>query len=1051
MMRNFRAQSTIALLAVVLVAMDRPASAQPAMELVPTAEVDTALFAGLSYRNVGPVRGGRSITVSGSSSRPLEYYFGATGGGLWKTTDAGTTWRPVTDGKIASSSVGAVAQCEVDPDIVYLGMGEVQLRGNIMQGDGAYRSTDGGETWTHVGLPESHAIGRIRVHPTDCDIAWAAVLGHPYGPHPERGVYRTTDGGETWQKVLYRNETTGAVDLVVDPSNPDVLYAGLWEVYRTSWGMYSGGPGSGLFKSTDGGVNWEELTLKQGLPEGLWGKVGVSVSGADPDRVFAIIEADSGGVFRSDDAGETWTRTNDDRRLRQRAFYYTRIFADPVDRDLVYVLNVSFHKSTDGGETFPTTIRPPHGDNHDLWIAPNDNQRMINGNDGGGNVSWNGGETWTDQDFPTAQLYHITTTNHIPYWVCGAQQDNSTACMPSNGWRQMADIVAVGGGESGYIANDPEDPNIFYAGSYGGLMTRFDYRTGESERINVWPENPMGHSSEDIRERFQWTYPIVFSRTGPKRLYTGSQHLWMTTTEGMRWERLSPDLTRADPETLGPSGGPITRDQTGVETYGTIFTIAPSPHDENTIWTGSDDGYVQLTRDHGATWSNVTPPDLPEFARISLVEVSPHRPGTAYVAAKRYQLDDRQPYIYRTDDYGESWTKIVSGVADGHFVHAVREDLVRPGLLFAGTEHGVYISFDDGASWRSFNRNLPDVQVPDLVVKDNDLVIATHGRSAYVMDNISPLRQLETPVIADAVHLFDPADAERGVDGSLPITYYLKTDATRVTIEIVDAGSNVVRSYVGTREAEGPGGGRVGEEVEDTGGRFGRGGGGRVNTDAGTNRFSWDMRHEGPTTFEDMIMWAAGSNGPRVMPGSYTVRLQVDDEAAQTQAFEVGMDPRHVDVTMEDLQRQFDLAIQVRDRTSQANQAVIDIRSIETGIDDRIEKDATVREQGEALEAKLSAVEEEIYQVRNQSNQDPLNFPIKLNNKLAALQGAVEGVHGAPTEQTYTVFEVLSEQLDARLVELYQILDTDLASFNELLESKGLEPIPDPRPRTTTD
>jgi hypothetical protein len=739
-----------------------------------------------------------------------------------------------------------------------------------------------------------------------------------------------------------------------------------------------------------------------------------------------------------------------ERRLRQRAFYYTRIYADPVDRDVVYVLNVSFHKSTDGGETFPITIRPPHGDNHDLWIASNDNQRMVQGNDGGGNVSWNGGETWTEQDYPTAQLYHVTTTSHVPYWVCGAQQDNSTACMPSNGWRQMASIVAVGGGESGYIANDPENPNIFYAGSYGGLMTRFDYATGESERINVWPENPMGHSSEDIRERFQWTYPIVFSRTGPKRLYTGSQHLWMTTTEGMSWERISPDLTRADPSTLGPSGGPITRDQTGVETYGTIFTIAPSPHDANTIWTGSDDGYVQITRDHGGTWKNVTPPDLPEFARISLIEVSPHRPGTAYVAAKRYQLDDRQPYIYRTDNYGETWVKTVSGIADGHFVHAVREDIVRPELLFAGTEHGVYISFDNGARWQTFNRNLPDVQVPNLVLKDNDLVIATHGRSAYVMDNVSALRQLSAAVVASDVHLFDPIDPKRGIDNTLPITYRLTEPADRVTIDIIDAGGNTVRTYTGTRMAAGPGGGRVGVEVDDDEGPRRGGGGGRVQTEAGTNRFSWDMRVDGPVTFPNMIMWAAGSNGPRVPPGMYTIRLQVDDEAAQTQAIEIGMDPRMLDVTMEDLRRQFELAIQIRDRTTQANQAVIDVRKIYTDIQDRVGKDGSIATQAEQLRGKLGGVEQELYQVRNQSNQDPLNYPIKLNNKLAALQGAVEGVHGAPTAQTYVVFEELSGRLDVQLEALNQIIITDLAEFNRLLQSKGLEPIPDPRARPVT-
>ncbi len=985
-------------------------------------DVDTAFFRGLSYRNVGPVRGGRSIAVGGSTSRPLEYWFGATGGGVWKTTDAGTTWRPMSDGHFRSSSVGAIGVCQPNPDIVYVGMGEVQLRGNVMQGDGIYRTDDGGRTWRHIGLPESQAIGRVRVHPENCDIAYAAVLGHTFGPHPERGVYRTTDGGATWELVLRRNETTGAVDLVMDPSNPDVLFAGFWDVQRSSWGLTSGGPGSGMFKSTDGGDTWTELTDRPGLPTRPWGKVGVSVSGADPNRIYAIIEARDGGVFRSDDGGQTWERTNEERKLRQRAFYYTRIYADPVEKDVVYVLNVGFFRSTDGGVTFDQQIRVPHGDNHDLWIDPANNERMVEANDGGANVTWNGGETWTEQDYPTAQLYHITVTNHDPYWVCGAQQDNSTACVPSSGWRQMAPLVAVGGGESGYIASDPENPNIFYAGNYGGTLTRYDYTTGTQESVNVWPENPMGHSSEDITERFQWTFPIVFSRTGPKRLYVGSQHLWVTTTDGKSWTRISPDLTRADASTMGPSGGPITLDQTGVETYATIFTIAPSPHDANTIWTGSDDGYVQLTRDHGASWSNITPRDLPELSRISLVEVSPHVAGKAYVAAKRHQFDDRDPYIYRTTDFGRTWTKIVNGIEPGHYVHAVREDPVRQGLLYAGTEHGVYISFDDGESWLPFSRNLPDVQVPDLMIKGNDLVIATHGRSAYIMEGLEVVRELSPSVIAAGVHLFDPGDVRRNMENSVPVTYYLAKEPDSLTVEFVAPDGAVVRSFGSAQEA-GP----------------------RPPARTGTNRFNWDMRYDGFTRFDNMILWAAGSQGPRVLPGDWRVRMKVDpaDAEPQTleQSFTIRMDPRFPEVTMEDLQAQHDLAMQVRDRTSQANEAVIAIRDLKQQIDDRATQDETVRQPGDELSEKLTGVEGEIYQYRNQSNQDPLNYPIKLNNKLAALLRAVEGVHGRPTEQSYRVFEVLSEQLDQELDRLNVIITNDLARFNELLRAKGLQPV----------
>ena len=1014
------------------------------------ASVDTAFFGGLSYRSVGPVRGGRSIAVGGSSSRPYEYYFGATGGGVWKTNDGGTTWRPVTDRHFTSSSVGAIGVCEANPDVVYVGMGEVAFRGNIMQGDGMYKTSDAGRTWSHIGLPESQAIGRVRVHPANCDIAYAAVLGHSYGPNPDRGVYKTTDGGKSWNKVLFKSNNTGAVDLSMDPSNPNVLYAAFWQVQRSSWGMESGGPEGGIYKTTDGGANWTELTRNQGLPKGLWGKVGITVSGADPNRVWALIEADEGGVYRSDDGGTTWTRTNEERKLRQRAFYYTRIYADPKEKDVVYALNTGFYKSTDGGKTFPTSFRVPHGDNHDLWVAPNDNKRMINANDGGGNVSVNGGETWTDQDYPTSQLYHIIATNHTPYWVCGAQQDNSTACVRGRGWPQMAPLVSVGGGESGYIANDPRNPNIFFAGSYGGLLTRFDYATGNSQVINVWPENPMGHSSSDIRERFQWTFPIVFSVKTPQRLYVGSQHLWMTTNEGKSWTRISPDLTRHDPKTMGPSGGPITKDQTGVETYATIFTIAPSPHDENVIWTGSDDGYVQVTRDHGKSWSNVTPKELPDFARISMIDVSPHRPGAAYVAAKRHQSDDRAPYAYKTEDYGRSWTKITKGIAANDFVHVVREDPVRPGLLFAGTEHGVYISFDDGANWRPFNQNLPrSVQVADLVLKDNDLVIGTHGRSAYVMDNITSLRQLNPSVIAAETHLFDPVDATRGLDQNVAINYFLKRANQKVEIDILDARGQVIRTFssAAPQQAERPAGG------DDEENPFRGGGAPRVSNRAGVNRFSWDMRYPGPITFPNMILWAAGSNGPRALPGDYTVRMRVENAPAVSQPFRITMDPRSPHITMADLQAQFDLAMQVRDRTSAANDGVVRIRDVKNQIDDRVKQanDLKFADAANQLKEKLAKVEEELYQVRNQSSQDPLNYPIKLNNKLAALLGAVEGVEGRPTDQSYEVFKELSARLDQQLTWLNAIFTTDVPQFNERwLRPKNLAPIAVPAVRPVT-
>src|SRR5437867_4109250 len=694
------------------------------------ARVDSTLFRGMEWRTIGPNRGGHSIAVAGSASRPLEYYFGATGGGLWKTTDGGVSWRPVTDGQLHSSSVGAVAVSESNPDVVYIGMGETCIRGNIMQRDGVYKSADAGKTWTHLGLAETHAISKIRIDPRNPDVVYVAAFGHPAGRNAERGVYKSTDGGKSWRKVLYRDDRTGAIDLSLDPKNPNVLYAALWQAYRITWQMSSGGAGSGLFKSSDGGESWTEITRNTGLPAGVVGRIGVAVSPADGNRVYALIENADGGVFRSDDAGATWKRTNTERKLRQRAFYYTHVTADPQIKDRVYVLNVGFYRSDDGGARFDSSLAAPHGDNHDFWIAPNDNQRMIEANDGGGTVSVNGGKTWSEEDYPTAQLYHVATTTDFPYHVCGAQQDNSTLCLPSNDWsnlrgartRRLGDwMYDVGGGESGYIAPDPKDPNIFYAGSQGALLTRYDRSNGQIRDVQVFPRFFSGEPSSALPERWQWTYPIVFSPKDPSILYTSSQHLWKSVDQGQTWQRISTDLTRADTSTLGYSGGPITGDMNGPEVYGTIFAIAPSYHDSNIIWTGSDDGLAYLTRDGGKTWTNITPPGLPKFARISIIDASRHDAGTAYLAAKNYLLDDRAPYIYRTHDFGKSWTKITTGIRADDYTHVVRDDPARAALLYAGTEHGVYVSWDDGEHWHSLSLNLPDAQVPDIVVEDYDL------------------------------------------------------------------------------------------------------------------------------------------------------------------------------------------------------------------------------------------------------------------------------------------------------------------------------------------
>ena len=967
------------------------------------ATYDGSLFQSLKWKNIGPNRGGRSITSAGSVKRPNEYYFGATGGGLWKTTDGGTTWKPVTDGQIKSSSVGAVAVSESNPDVVYIGMGETELRGNIMQGDGVYKSSDAGKTWTHIGLGDTQAISRIRVHPTNPDIVYVSALGHPYGPNAERGIFRSKDGGKTWQKVLYHDDKVGAVDLAMDPNNPNVLFAALWDVYRTPWLLNDGGPGSGLYKSIDGGDHWAEITRNPGLPLGTIGKIGVSVSGADSKRVYAIVEADDGGVFVSNDAGATFQKITDDRKVRQRAFYYSRIYADPKAIDTVYVMNTAFFKSTDGGKEFKP-IRVPHGDNHDLWIASNDPRRMVNSNDGGANVSINGGESWTAQPFPTAQLYHVATTKDFPYHVCGAQQDNTTVCVASDGGRNHNNPRApvgswmydVGGGESGYIAPDPKNPDIFYAGSQGALLMRYDRSSGKSRDIQVYPLFFSGMPASSLKERWQWTFPIVFSPEDSNTLYTSSQHLWKTTNKGQSWEAISQDLTKADPKTLGDSGGPITKDQNGPEIYGTIFTIAPSLQDANTIWTGSDDGLAYVTRDGGKNWANVTPPGMPEFARISLIDASPNANGTAYLCAKRYQLDDRGPYIYKTGDFGKTWTKIVNGIPKDDFVHAVREDPARKGLLYAGTEHGIFVSFDDGANWQSLLLGLPDTQVSDIVVEKNDLVIATHGRSFYVLEDIGPLRQMKPEVVTSGLYLFQPRTALRPVSPT-PIDYYLSKPADKVVIDILDAKGAVVRTYTGTPADDKPKKGVAddGGDEEFRGPRVGP-----VPRKAGVNRYSWDLRYPGANTFEGMILWSArAEQGPLAAPGDYAVRITANGQTS-TQPLKVEKDPRLTDVSQADLEEQFQLAMKVRDEVSEADDMVVLIRKAK----------ATA---SPALKDRLSTIEEELYQVRNRSNQDPLNFPIKLNNQIAALERVIETGDAKPTDQSYVVYKELTARLNA--------------------------------------
>jgi photosystem II stability/assembly factor-like uncharacterized protein len=1031
--------------------------------------IDTLAYAAMRWRNIGPLRGGRSVAAAGSEARPNEYWMGTTGGGVFKTTDGGVNWTPVSD-RYFGGTIGAIAVAPSNPDIVYVGGGEYAIRGNVSHGDGVYKTTDGGRTWRYMGLVETRHISKIRVHPRNPNLVYVAALGQVFGPNPERGVFKSDDGGVTWRRVLFRNDSTGAIDLSMDPNDPMVLYAGLWQAWRTPWQLVSGGAGSGLFKSVDGGETWTEITRNPGLPRGLIGNVGISVSPPQPSRVYAIIEAEDGGVFRSDDGGATWTKVNSERRLRQRAWYYTRIYADTRDPNTVYVSNVQFLKSTDGGRTW-TAIRTPHGDSHDLWIAPENNQRMIEANDGGANVTTDGGQSWTEQDYLTAQFYHVTTTNHFPYRVCGAQQDNSTICgssRPVSG--SVRDWYEAGGGESGYIAARPDDPDIIYAGSYGGLLTRLDARTGIVRNITAWPMNPMGHSAGELKYRFQWTYPIVISPHDPNVLYVAANVVFRSTNEGQSFEIISPDLTRADPRTLGPSGGPITRDQTSVEYYGTIFALAESPVERGVIWAGSDDGLIHVTRDNGRTWTNVTPPGLPPWTRISIIEASPHRAGSAYVAANRYQMNDFRPYLYKTRDYGRTWTKITDGIRPGDFTRAIREDPEREGLLYAATERGVWVSFDDGTWWQSLQLNLPPVPIHDIVVKEGDLVAASHGRSFFILDDLSPLRQLRREVLEKEVHLFQPRPTYRvPFYGGVQVWYWLQRGGQRVTLEFLDGRGQVIQRYTSApdqpqraepdRAAEqarldslrnlgvlpasvAPAGPAPSMGPAD--GPFGGPAAVRLPNAQGLNRFAWNLRYPDASRFEGMILWAAGTTGPVAPPGTYTVRLTVGDRTPESQRFTVLKDPRS-SATQADLEEQFALLLRIRDKTTEANDAVRLIRNVKSQLAER-QRQAGVR--GGALDrlarpfvAELSAVESEIYQVRNESAQDPLNFPIRLNNKIAALAGVVGSAEGKPTAQAVEVFRILSDSLAIQTGRLRRALDGSLPAINREIERLGLAPI----------
>lgn len=1017
----------------------KPAPAQPAPTAAASQFFDEKLFNSLRWRNIGPHRGGRSAAVTGVAGKPNLFYFGGTGGGVWRTQDGGRTWECISDG-FFGGSIGAIEVAPSDPNVIYVGGGEVTVRGNVSYGTGLWKTDDAGKTWKNMGLRNSRHIPRIRVHPTNPDLVYAAVLGDLFKSSDERGIFRSHDGGKTWEKIKFVSPDAGAVDLCMDPTNPRILYATFWKVRRSPHALSSGGAGSSIWKSTDGGDSWTELTRNEGLPKDTVGIIGVAVSPVRPDRVFAIVESQTGGVFRSDDAGKTWKKVNDDRNLRQRAWYYTRIYADTRDEDVVYVMNVAYHKSKDGGKTFASKYAQ-HGDHHDLWVAPEDPRRMIIGDDGGAQISYDGGDTWsTYHNQPTAQFYRVTTDNAFPYRIYVAQQDNSTVRIPhrtDGGSIGELDWEPTAGGESGHIAVDPTDSEIVYGGEYHGFLSRVDHRRKTFRAINVWPEDNMGHGAEDAKYRFQWNFPLFFSPHDPKKLYACSQHLHVTTNEGQSWQTISPDLTTNDKARQKSSGGPITQDNTSVEYYCTIFAAAESRRVRDLIWTGSDDGLVHLTRDGGKTWTNVTPAELPKWTMINCIEPGPLSDGGCYLAATSYKNGDYRPLLFRTKDYGKTWQKITNGIENEDFTRAIRADAVRAGLLFAGTEQGMYVSFNDGDAWQKLQLNLPIVPITDLTLKGDDLIAATQGRAIWMLDDIAPLRQLAVEISSKKVHLFKPSPAHRMRGGSgrgsktsgenrangVLVNFYLKQkpgEKDTVRLAFLDAKNQTIKEFS----------------------NFGKEHKLEKLTDGG-NQFAWDMRYPDAEKFDGMVLWSYDLTGQKAVPGAYRVRLTAFGQTEE-QPFEILADPRS-GATADDFARQFEFVQSVGAKLTEAHRAIVEIRDLRGQLNtlkERVgqaEKAKPIRDLIARMDSTMTGVEEAIYQTKNRSSQDPLNFPVRLNDKLANLMGLNADGDFPPTEQSLAVRTELFAKTDAELAKWQAVKTRDLPELNRLVRESGVD------------
>lgn len=1053
-------------------------------------------WSGLEWRCIGPFRGGRVVAVSGDPTNPAVFYFGAVAGGVWKTVDGGMYWENVSDGYFNTSSIGALAVSEADPNVIYAGTGETTIRIDVSHGDGVYKTTDAGKTWKHVGLEDTRHIGKIAIHPQNPEIVYVAALGHAFGNNKQRGVFRSTNGGKTWDHVLFKSEKAGAVDIKIDPRNPRILYAAIWETYRNFWDISSGGPESGIHKTTDGGDTWVDITTNPGLPKGPLGKIGIAASPAKSGRVWALVEAKEGqGLYRSDDYGDHWELVSDHEGLTGRSWYYMHIVADPQDAETVYVMCFSMWKSIDGGRNF-TEMTTPHGDNHDLWIAPNDNRRMIEGNDGGACVSFNSGESWsTLYNQPTAQFYHLATDNQFPYRVYGTQQDNTSISVPSrsdHGAIMWADCYPAGTGESGYITVHPEDSNIVYVGAVGsspgggGALQRYDHRSQQIRLITVWPETMSGWGAKDYKYRFHWTFPIVFSPHDPNILYATGNIAFRTRDEGKTWEPISPDLTRNDATKLVPTGGPVNKDAIGAETYATIFAFIESQHEKGVFWAGSDDGLIHISRDGGKNWTDVTPKDLPEWSMISIIEQSPHDPATVYVAATRYKLDDYQPYLYKTSNYGKTWVKITKGIPDNDFTRVIREDPNRRGLLYAGTETGLYISFDDGASWEKFQINLPVSPIHDMLIKDNDLIVATHGRSFWILDDITPLHQLNDKIAKASAHLFKPRDTVRVLPkifedflGGSPgknyspmlglvapfteakseenqvtrkfldagqnppsgvlIRYLLKDKPQeQITLTILDAEGNEIKTFTSKpiEEAKKPDKEEHPHKPPEV----------FIGAKAGMNRFVWDMRYphgvalDGPKDQSASLV-----PGPIAPPGRYQVRLTVGKKSF-TEEFEILKDPRAT-ASEATLKEQFDLLMKIRDKHSEANTAINRMRNLRKQLDEwtaRVKGQPNADEISKAaenLKEKLTKIEEVLIMPGLKRGWEVTNTGVRVAAKLAGLPAVVAAGDYEPTTQAYEVFKHLGGQIDEQVRQLDALIKKELPKFNDLIRKNAYDAV----------